>query len=894
MGTLDNILARAFIADDPGERVIRLRGFLDERMEAIRALHAEGVSGRRVVLRMTRLMDELLISLYSDAAVRYLGDRRPIRSAGLALVAVGGYGRDELNPHSDIDLLFLFDPRYEDTAKAIANDVLYPLWDLKLTVGHSVRTVADCLEMGQDLSAKTCMMESRLLVGDGGLYERFLGEFGQKVVRRDVPSFLFQKAEEQRSRHERFGSTVFLQQPNVKESAGALRDIHYLHWVALARYGTGNLKKLSEQGLIDPQDQLALVKAQGFLWRIRNDLHFHYGKRMDVLDFEEQLRISEWMGFTDSRGSRAVERFMRRYFTHASRVLDICTRFIDRAAERSRSRSITEKLFSRRVPPYFTLTNWEIRVDPGKEKAFFKDGEGVMTFLYLAQTYGLRLHPDTVERLSHVRPTGRSFRSPKACKIFMDILRWESGIAETLQRMHRMRVLGRVLPEFSRVDRLVTFSLYHKYTVDAHSLHAMEVVESLRERDDTYGEVYRKLKRKDLLHLAILLHDSGKGQHRNHCEAGEELVRSVAPRMGLSESETDLVAFLVKNHLEMSHIAFRRDLSDPKVLTEFARSMQTTERLKMLYVLTHVDISAVGPGTWNEWKSGLLTELYGASLEILGGRSLVKDKDAVVNRKREALAEVFGEDARPWLDETLTRIPGRYLLSTPVEEIEVHLSLVRKLKEQPAVVEITPHRGGDAEIVVCAHDQMVPGLFSRIAGTLTAKEMEIQDARITTLRDDVILDVFRVRDPSATGFIDYHRWNRLRDTLTDVLQGNTEVESLFEGGHGRVVHEDIDFSHTEPQVKIDNGSSESFSVIDVFAADRQGLLYALTGAIADLGLSIYFSRIATKADQVVDVFYVKGPEGGKVTDPEMLRHIEETLLRVVSTHKGIEPQVAGE
>jgi len=889
MSHFEHILARAFTAEDPFERFAALRAELDRRLEEIRDLNTSGAPGRRVVRRLTRLTDELLQALYTEAAGRHLTGEPPDATPGLALVAVGGYGRRELNPHSDIDLLFLYDPARAEAVKALANEVLYPLWDLRYAVGHSVRTIADCVEIAQsDLSARTCMMESRLLVGDPKLYARFKREFTQKVVRKDVHAYLYQKTEETRLRHERYGSTVFLQQPNVKESPGGLRDIHYLIWAAIARHGTGDLKELEEKGLLVQQDYLVLVKAQGFFWRIRNELHFSHGKRADLLTFEEQLALAERFGFGDTRRSRGVERFMRRYYQYASKVLDVTSRFVERAATRPLKQGLSRMIFARKVAPCFTLTNREIRVDAGKEKGFLKSGKRVVNLFHLAQSYGLKLHPDTVDLLSHARLNGRALRSPDACAVFLNILRWDSGVAETLQRMHRLRVLGRIIPEFARVDSLVTFSQYHKYTVDAHTLHAVEILEALRHADDIYGQVFHQIKRKDVLYLAVLLHDAGKGLERDHCEVGEELAAAVAHRLGLSTAETDLLVFLVRDHLEMSHIAFRRDVSDDKVLTRFAHQIGSPERLKMLFVLTHVDISAVGPGTWNKWKDGLLTDLYVRALEVLAGRRFVRDMKKTVEDIRERVVACFPAEDRASISGLLDRLPGRYLVAHPVEDLCTHVSLVRKLKDRVAQVEISPQEGGLADITVCAHDALVPGLFSRIAGTLTAKDLEVLDARITTFRDDVILDIFRVKDPTAGDFIDHNRWERIRSGLLDVLEGRVPVETLFAGGRGRTTYEGLPFSDTEPLVRIDNETSDSFTVLDVFAADRQGLLYMITRTLADLGLSIFFSRIATKADRAVDVFYVKNAKGAKVTEPAEMERVREGIMQVLTEHQGVE------
>jgi len=887
MAKFEDILKHASPEDVDNQRSKRLRDEWVERREAVVALHEERGSGRKVLQRLTALTDQLLVALYKDALRRTSAGGNGV---GIALVAVGGYGRGELNPHSDVDLLFLYDTNQTDAAKEVSNAVLYPLWDMRLTVGHSVRTVSDCVEVGlADLSAHTCMMESRLLCGDADLYGRFVKGFAAKVVKKDVFSFLYRKAEEQRSRHKRFGATVFLQQPNVKESPGGLRDIHYLIWVGIARYGTGNLKELADQGVLDPQDYTALIKAQGFLWRVRNDIHFAYDKAVDVLTFEEQLRVSQHFGFVDTKAARDVERFMRRYYLHAARVLDICSRFVERANTRSLTTTLSTMIFSRRVAPYFVLTSREISVESRKMEAFFKDGAGVINLFHLAQAYGLRVHPDTIEALSHGNISRRIMRTHEASRVFMEILGWNSGVAETLKRMHRLGILGRILPEFARIDRLVTFSQYHQYTVDAHTLYALEIAEGLMQQDDIYGKAYREIRRKDLLYLAILLHDAGKGQHRDHCEVGAELCLKVAARLGLSQDDTDLLCFLVREHLAMTHIGFRRDLSDPVVLSQFARRMETSERLKMLCVLTHVDIRAVGPGTWNAWKDGLLSELYMRSIQILAGRRLVMDMPKAVAAVRDKVSAAMEDEDPAWLDEVLDKAPGRYLVGHPVDDIVRHLKMIRALQDNPALVELTPMENGVIDITVCAHDRLVPALFSNIAGVLTAKDLKVLDARIATFKDDVVLDEFRVQDPNAGDYVDPGRLKRIRSALVDTLLGRIEVADLFKGGHGQVSHEDIDFSDTEPMVKLDNETSDSFSVLDVFAADRQGLLYMITRAIAELDLHIFFSRIATKADRVVDVFYVKEGKGGnKITDPERIAEIREYLLTVVTEHHGVE------
>ena len=857
------------------------RADLDARRQAIEEAHARGATGVEIVTSLTDLADEILLDLYHAN----LGASGMSDQSGVALVALGGYGRRELAPYSDIDLMFLYAPHCEKQARALSTAILHTLWDLGFQIGHSLRTITDCLEMGKsDLTIRTALMEARWLAGDRELFIEFTEDYRVEVSGKGVQEFIAQKREERRLEYSRYGSTNFLLEPNIKKGRGGLRDLHLLKWTALARYGTSSFEDLTAGGLVSAGDATALWDAQEFLWRVRNDLHFYAFRAQDILTFEEQIRIAGLRGFKDLPHLLAVEQFMQQYYRHSTRICDLSTRFVSQATQRTAWQCFAAWLPARRIERYFALTRDDITVPPDLRAEALSDGGQILRLFHLAQMYGLRVADDLAqelpERIAAVPDT--AFRSDAARRWFLSILSGPGRIEETLAAMHRVCLLERIIPAFGTVRGLMQFNAYHKYTVDQHSLLAVGQAEALGKGNGLVGRVYREIKRKDLLHLAVLLHDVGKGQEEDHSLIGERIALDVADLLGLSEHETQILVFLVRQHLVMSNTAFRRDSADEKVVLRFARQVGTPEALKMLLVLTAADISAVGPGVMTPWKDTLLGDLFIKTHKELtgGGESDPAYEGGARAReiRKAALARLDQRYPSAWLTRQLEAWPDHYLTALPVERLVTHLEWLAKLTDAPVLVDVQFNQAlGTSDYTVYTRDSLTPGIFSKIAGVLAAKGVQILDAQILTLADGVVVDVFRVTDPDCPEDIRDRRFVEISGAVVGVLEARYSVEKLLqEATRFGQARQGVPL-HEPTVVQVDNETSDRYTIIDVFADDRQGLLYVITRAMFNLGLSIHAARISTKLDQAVDVFYVTDRAGGKIDDLGRCKLISEEI-----------------
>jgi [protein-PII] uridylyltransferase len=862
---------------------------LETHRQAIAAAHARGTSGVETVTALTNLADDILHDLY---VLEYAGTSNP---TGVALVALGGYGRRELAPYSDIDLMFLYKPLHEREARAVSTAILHVLWDLGFLVGHSLRTIADCRSMGRtDLTVRTALMEARWLAGDQTLFDEFTRTYREQVSGKRVQDYVAHKLADRQQEYGKYGSTNLLLEPNIKKSRGGLRDLHLLKWTALARYETSSLEHLSAGGLLSAGDVAALWDAQEFFWRVRNELHFYALRAQDILSFDEQIRIAGLRGFKDLPHLLAVEQFMQQYYRHSTRVCDITSRFVSQAMQRSAWQRLVAWLPARRVERYFKLTKDEITVPPDLRDEAFSDGSRVLRLFQLAQTYGLAIADGLVQELpDRVSPlTDDVFGQEPSRRSFLAILSGPGRVGETLDAMHRVRLLERFIPTFGTVRGLMQFNAYHKYTVDQHSLLAVSQAEEIGATNGLLGRVYREIKRKDLLHLALLIHDVGKGQEEDHSLIGERIAVDVAERLGLDDHETQLVVFLVRYHLLMSSTAFRRDSSDEKVVLRFARQVGTPEALKMLFVLTAADIAAVGPGVLTRWKETLLGDLFiKTHKELAGGEEAETTYEGLLDQAKEVrqavLARLGQRLPQDWLRKQLEAWPGHYLAATAVERIVTHLGWLAKLADASVLVDAQYDPAlGTTDYTVYTQEKIIPGIFSKIAGVLAAKGLQTLDAQILTLADGMVVDVFRVQDPDCPDGPPPSRTRDVSESIVAVLEGRRPVEALLQEAtrfgqsrHGVPLREPT-------VVQVDNDSSERFTIIDVFADDRQGLLYVITRAIFDIGLSVHAARISTRLDQVVDVFYATDQAGGKIDDPGRCKLISETITARIEEYLG--------
>lgn len=889
-------------SENPSERRRAQRARLQALREQAHERYAGGAPGLQVATLICEWTDRLIVEIFEESLGSLSeADRRRVPEQA-AIVAIGGTGRGELAPYSDVDLLFLRTSGCpKDFDECIAQTVR-DCWDAGIQLGHSVRTPADALAGARgDPAFATALVEARRLWGAERLFASFAARFHRKVVRNRYAKFYHDCIAARDAERAQHGVSERQLEPDVKRSSGGLRDIHLLRWIGFAAYGTPDIDLLRRQGAISKEDAEALMAAQEFLTRIRVDLHFAAGKAQEVLTREEQLRLADLHGVQGTAGQRPVERFMQMYFRHSTAVADISSRFTARERPRTFWSRFGQFLLSHRSNQVYRVSGGEIDVVPRHRESVCNHLGGLLNLYELAGLYSAQLAPDLAEQIRRSAPLLSREISANDAQLFLSILRATGQVGRQLRSMFATGLLEVVLPEMTHARCLLQFNQYHCYTVDEHSLRAVEAAEAFDGDTGPIGTAYRKIKRKEILHLALLLHDLGKGFERDHSEIGRELAATVADRLRLSAQQKETLVFLVHKHLLMSHLALRRDLSDPEVLARFSRDVGSPEWLRMLYVLTAADIIAVGPGAWTGWKSELVTELFDRSLQILSGepsqfreaervrhvcrlvRAAMRPPATVGASSRLATGPVPDEspDTPSDLEERLRAFPTHYLIATPPEQIVDDLAVARQVAEHEdeVVVRGTREPLHDAvEYRVVTRDQVGSGLFGKVTGVLTAKGLQILSANICTTTDGIVIDRFRVLDGDHTGSVPDFRLREVESAIVEVLTGQQTVEGLFQRHRRLIPRSDALRPLREPtRVVIDNNSSERFTILDVFAHDRRGLLYTIATALFELNLSVCLAKIATHVDQVLDVFYVTDRDGGKLQDDQRLETIRQTL-----------------
>lgn len=858
------------------------KDYLKERLVEIQRHHAQGATGEQVIAALTDLTDEVIERIYRTVLQGVPSPERWKFDDGLAIAALGGYGRGERSPYSDIDIMFLHRPSLRGEIPKMAGTLLQNLWDVGFQVGHSARTVNDCVAIGKaDLTVRTALMEARFLTGSRALFDQFRSRYQRKVVHNRPALFISSKIRSREEECEQYGTTIHLLEPHIKKSRGGLRDLHLLRWAAQARYGTSSLEQLKEHGILSKHDYRALSEAQEFLWRIRNELHFFSGRCQDTLTFEEQVRLAASWGYHDNPHLLGVEQFMQRYYDQTTAIAEISARYLDGMVSKGIWSRFRNRWSHRKIGRYFMRSGQEIAILSEFRSEVLSHGDLVLTLFRLAQENNARFSAETQRQLTDMMGQWdpKHFSNPESYEEFLSILSANAKVSETLRGLHRFRILEQILPAFRRVRGLMQFNLYHKYTVDEHCLRAVEEAENLLNQEGGPVHAFRENRSREVLYLGLLLHDLGKGLGGDHSQIGAALALESGQRLGFDSATTEQLVFLVGQHLIMTHVAFRRDLSDDNVLLQFAKAVGTPETLRMLYVLTMADVTAVGPGTLTAWKKDLLTELFTKTLEILTGEATLVAEEEKVKQIREAvhlrLRDLYESD---WLENQLAAMTSRYLVATPPERIALDLGRINKLQPRSVAV----HAENDSErnlteYTVYTFDDITPGIFYKITSVLAAKGLQILGATITTWSNNVVVDRFQVHDPDFSGPSAPERLEELREAITLVLLGQKQPEHPSDI-RIRIRSNAQVFPRIEPvQIAVDNGSSEKYTIIEVFAPDRTGLLSIIAQALFALGLSIQTAKVATHLDQIVDVFHVVDQTGQKIVDPDRIRHLKETL-----------------
>jgi len=868
------------------------------RAEIQRRFEAPG-SGAATIREQCFLMDQLIHALFALVTQEIYPLPNPTSGERLVMVAVGGYGRGELAPYSDIDLLFLLPYKRTPHTEQVIEYLLYVLWDLGLKIGQSTRSVDECLRQAKlDLTIRTSLLEARYLSGDEALFNELKRRFDAELVRGSAAQFVEAKLAERDARHKRVGDSRYQLEPNVKEGKGGLRDLHTLFWIAKYIYRTDDVGKLVELGVLSVKESRRFERAQNFLWTVRCHLHYLAGRSEERLTFDLQTEIGRRMGYTDHVGSRGVERFMKHYFLVAKDVGDLTRIFcaiLEADQKHKRRLSWMRWGSGRRSLGGLVIDGGRVTIP--SEDFFKKDPVALLRLFHVAQQHELDIHPRALRTASQsVRLINHELReNPEANRVFLEILTSRKGPETALRRMNEAGVFGRFIPDFGRVVAQMQYDMYHVYTVDEHTLFAIGILHQietglLKDELPLATQLAATIVSRRALYLAVLLHDIAKGRGGDHSEIGEQIALRLGPRLGLSDEETETVSWLVRWHLLMSSTAFKLDIGDPQTIRTFVERVQSPERLKLLLVLTVADIRAVGPKVWNGWKAALLRELYHRAIEVISDGLTSERQDSRIATAQSAARQLLPDFSEAEFSEFIGRGYPFYWLS---HDAATHARHARLMREAGASgVPLTVEKRVDAarsvtEITLYTADH--PGLFSRIAGALAVSGANIVDAKIMTMSNGMALDTFWVQDSAGGPFDRPDKLARLAVVFENVLSGDLKLHREF--ARPPAFPSRTRVFTVAPRVLVDNKASNSHTVVEVNGRDRSGLLFELTRALTGLNLQISSAKISTYGEKVVDVFYVRDLFGHKVEHPVKLGNIHKTLKAVLA--KGNIPELAG-
>ncbi|MFO0897980.1 MAG: [protein-PII] uridylyltransferase [Pirellulales bacterium] len=854
--------------------------------EKLRQQHERGSPGIQVCTRLADLLDGVILDLY-QSALDDLGEAGPEGlEADLVLVAHGGYGRRDVAPFSDVDLMILHKDTVADRVAPLARRMVSDLFDAGLDLGSSVRTPEQACQLAmRDATIATSLIESRYLSGSVRLYRRFADRFARDMRwhRRRLLGAIEKARHDERAE---YGETVYLLAPSIKRSPGGLRDLHLVRWVGAVAYGSPEFDNLQLAGALSPEDYRALRRAADFLLRLRNEMHFHAGKPQDVLARAEQMRLAELAGYQRTEAQLPVEQFMREYFRHTNQISLISQRFVSSAKPGSAWLKALAPLVTHSVEGDFRVGPQTISATSRGLKVVTRDLAQILRLVDLANLYNKHIDHDTWEAVRKAAPKIPAEVTVEVANRFLSILSQPARLYELLKGLHEAEILEKILPDFAHARCLLQFNEYHKYTVDEHSLRAMQEVSSFATNTGALGQAYRSIKQKRTLHLALLIHDLGKGYEEDHSEVGLRVAGELTSRLRLPPHEAEVVKFLVHKHLRLSHLAFRRDTSDEQLVVRFAVEVGSPEVLTMLYVLTAADIAAVGPGTLNEWKLELITDLYHRTMEHLAGDTEAIDSPVRVEKRRGEIRGCLATEADVrWFTEQIDAIPTGVLYHSSPQSLASALRSLHDLQrgEVTAWARYLPEIRA-VEFTVGTYEDTTPGIFHKLTGALSSQGLQILSAEINTLAEGLVMDRFCVTDPDYAEQPPADRIDQVNRVLVESLRNQSGQPPTFRQVWTRISHREHDAlrsARLPTRIRLDNTTSDGYTIIDVFAHDQRGLLYTIARQLFEQGLSVSLAKIGTHLDQVVDVFYVTDMAGGKVRDEGRLEEIKRKLLETI-------------
>jgi [protein-PII] uridylyltransferase len=807
-----------------------------------------------------------------------------------AIVAVGGFGRGELAPYSDLDILFLYPNHRAFQTRRLVEQILRLLWDAGLTVGPSLRSVSDCVAAARtDPHLQTALVSTRLLAGNSAIYDGLLRAL-EKERRRRAEACIAAILRERAARYAKYGAAVCLQEPNVKESPGGIRDLHTALWVGYARYGCRTLDELRDHNVISEAERRTAARAANFLWRVRYAAHLSTRRKTERLALDLQTKLAREFGYRQGAYLLASEKLMRDYYHHARELNVFSEALIARASESEKKTSRRWSRLSRTPADPLSIGNGRVQME-GEGELLTRNPTLLFDSFALAQAADVPLSQTLRDAMRQsLSAVDRDFRlSAEASRAFLKLLRRRGRGGYALRMMHEIGFLSRFIPEFGRISLLIQHDLYHHYTVDEHTLKALEALDALYASQDKQRAhlrgIFDEIEDPSLLYLSVLLHDIGKGRGRGHIQRGAKMAETICKRLGLGEVDSALVVLMVKLHVAMAQLAQRRDLNEPHVITDFARQTGTLNALNVLLLLTYADLNAVAPGVWSEWKGTLLWELYRRTRTVLTGSDAPPDENEKTTRFKERVAKALeGSLAMSEVERHVALLPERYVRVTRPAAAAIHLQLIKDLESETFVRRWAGFGRESTELTICVRDRH--GLCADVAGALAAHGIEILSAELNTREDGIALDVFMLREASTQQAIDPERYPAIERSLRKAIAGESNIAAMVERWRTRnAPRKRTGHSYAPvrnlPQVACDNEASQWSTLIEVHAMDEPGLVYKIASALAALGLDIVCARIATEKSDALDVFYVADRDGMKLSQSRM-QSVQVSLAEMLS------------
>lgn len=895
----------------PAEELARFKAFLKQENAQLQTLHREGAKGREVCHARATLLDVLLRHILEPVRARLEQERNALPN--FALVAIGGYGRGELNPSSDIDIMFLHDTELTASGKAkpalgaLTDGLLYTLWDLGMKVGHSVRTVEDCVKVANsDMQSKTSLIEARLVTGSKELFDRMQSVVIAKCVRGFEDAYIQARIADQASRRAKFGNSPFMQEPNIKNGCGGLRDYQNLLWMAFFKYRTRTLEDLQAKDLITGEEKIQLDKAYDFLLWVRNELHYTAKRAVDALTKNFQPGVASELGYSDRSPSKRIEEFMRDVYTHMRNIYLITRTLEERLALLPTAKRIPslkdlllagKRRVTQQVVDGFVIVDGQISETT---RSFKEQPRRLMRLFLYMQQRGLRLHPDLAQSIrNQLSLVNKEFLEDEHVRAtFLEILNQRGNVAPILRSMHEVGLLGKYIPEFGKLTCLVQHEFYHQYTADEHTLVCLGKLDSVWEASDPainhYSQLLKEIERPLILYLALLLHDAGKAfDTDDHSDVGSQIALKVAERLALDGATTHSLRLLVENHLLMAQISQRRDMDDHEVIRNFASQMQSRENVMMLTLMTYVDSVGTSDQLWNSFKDSLLWTLFSRTMDLFSGAT-------DLNRAEARQLELLKEEVTQQLPSTFStdeiaahfeNLPSRYFQIHSARQIVadltmahrfMHLQLAEEDKAlEPVVVWHNEPDRGYTSVHICTWDR--GGLFSKIAGSLAAAGLNILSAQIFTRKDGIIIDTFFVNDAHGAALAKKEEKEAFEKILNQALNSGVEFPALIAKRRAPTrIYQSLEGERMPTVIGFDNETSNSSTILDIETEDRIGLLYYISRTFADLGLDTSLAKILTEKGAAVDTFYITTWDKNKITSEEHQRYIEHRLQEAIS------------